>query len=142
MWQIKDVVVFGILCLFSYIDIKKRRVPVLLLGVCGAAVFLYQIFRGYRFVWETAGGAGVGAVFTDQYDNGRKDGLWGQLGDLNSWGLSGNPQTGGVVEYLFFLLALTAVVILSIRKMAVGTGIPFFPFLACGYLIMLVCQEA
>lgn len=42
------------------------------------------------------------SIFTDQYDNGRKDGLWGQLGDPNSWGLSGNPQTGGVVEYLFF----------------------------------------
>ena len=42
------------------------------------------------------------SIFTDQHDNGRKDRLWGQLGDLNPWGLSGNPETGRGIEYLIF----------------------------------------
>ncbi len=139
MWQIKDVVVLGILCLFSYIDIKKRRVPVLLLGVCGAAVFLYQAFRGHLFVWETAGGAGVGAVFLlISMITGERIGYGDSWGILILGGCLGIRRLAEVLSISFFLLALTAIVILSIRKMAGRAGIPFFPFLACGYLIMFM----
>lgn len=142
MWQIGRGICFLVLLFLSYIDIRLHRVPINVLAVSGAAAILYQLVFGGSCVWEILAGAGIGLLFlligwTTKESVGYGDG-WGifVLGLYLGFG-----ELLTVLLLSFFLLAISAVFVLCVKKMSRKYIFPFFPFLTGGYVAAVLIER-
>lgn len=128
----------GILCSFAVTDIQFRRIPAELLAMTNLAVLVYQIFWQPVDIWLAAAGAGIGALFLLLSRITRQSIGYGDswailiLGIfLGIWGLM------AVLSGAFLLLAVASIWILARKKMSRRRKLPFYPFLAAGYIISI-----
>lgn len=130
-----------VLFLFSYIDIRLRKVPVWLLYLTGTVALIYQGMFLEMELWLLLGGTGIGVFFLfvskiTEEGIGYGD-SWGILilgMYLGLWELIGILLTG------FFLLAVFSGVVFLRKKMPGKSTLPFYPFLTGGYLTVLLIQ--
>lgn len=139
MWSVSQWMVAGILVSLSVVDIHYRRIPVDMLVLMNAAVVLYQILVRRESILLVAGGAGVGVLFF-LISRVTREGI----GYGDSWAiliLGIYLGLWGILEILavtFLLLTVAAVFCLARKRMSRKKTIPFYPFLAAGYLVCIV----
>lgn len=134
-------IVLGILLGVSYVDIRARRVPVYVFWAGIVMVLLYRVFCQNISLWELLMGLGPGILFLFVSRVTREG-----IGYGDSWGiliLGGYLSFGELLEVLmtaFILMAVYAVILLSLKKMSRKCKMPFFPFLTCGYTVLLLTE--
>lgn len=141
MWHISSIIGLLLLLIFSYIDIRFRKVPVKLLIFSNAAAFIYHVAFREIHIWVLLGGILVGAVFlliskvTDE-----------EVGYGDSWGIlilgtyMGIWRLLEVLSISFLLLGAAAGAVLCTKRMSRKCALPFFPFLAGGYMMALMLR--
>lgn len=135
MWWIGRTAGFCILLILSWEDIRTHRVPVKLLICSNIAAVMYHLFFRQMNIWVMIGGAGVGGLFL-LLSRVTKEGI----GYGDSWAILilgiylGIWKLIEVLCVTFAVLGLFSAVILCRRKMSRKCTLPFFPFLAGGYL--------
>lgn len=139
MWTVSEMVCIGILAGLSVIDIRTRRIPVWSLVVWSIFVCCYQLFqilRGNGDILLVAGGIGIGilSLFISRVT---KEGI----GYGDSWAVFilgiylGMWKLIEMLTGALLLLAVYAVICMAVKKMSRKIRLPFFPFLAAGYLL-------
>lgn len=143
MWTLSRIIGIGILCSFAVTDIQFRRIPAELLVITNLAVIVYQICCRPVDMYLAAAGAGLGVLFlifskaTDQ-----------SIGYADSWAILilgifiGLWELIAVLSGAFFLLATASIWGLARRKMSRKYRLPFYPFLAAGYVISICAGGA
>ncbi|MCI9025395.1 MAG: prepilin peptidase [Dorea sp.] len=143
MWTISRVCCMGFLAWVSVIDLRTRRIPVVLLIVWNlqAVIYrLYQVTGGREDAALFIGGIGVGAAFF-LISRVTKEGI----GYGDSWMILILGIYLGVWEILevlagtCLLLAAASVICLTAKRMSPSFAFPFAPFLAAGYLLHVIC---
>lgn len=130
-----------ILLILSGIDIRYHRVPIKVLAVSNIMSVIYYFIYKEINLYLFAGGICVGIVFLFVSKVTREG-----MGYGDSWAILILGSFLGIWELLsmlfiaFFLLAIFAVIALSVRKMSRTYAIPFFPFLTGGYMVMLLAE--
>lgn len=133
----------GLLAWVSVIDLRTRRIPVVLLIVWNlqAVIYrLYQVTGGREDAALFIGGIGVGAAFF-LISRVTKEGI----GYGDSWMILILGIYLGVWEILevlagtCLLLAAASVICLTAKRMSPSVALPFAPFLAAGYLLHVIC---
>lgn len=133
----------GFLAWVSVIDLRTRRIPVVLLIVWNlqAVIYrLYQVTGGREDAALFIGGIGVGAAFF-LISRVTKEGI----GYGDSWMILILGIYLGVWEILevlvgtCLLLAAASVICLTAKRMSPSVALPFAPFLAAGYLLHVIC---
>ena len=136
MWTLSQIIGMGMLSVLSIVDIQFRKVPVEILAAANLAVLVYQIMFQREDLWLVLGGVAVGLVFLGISWASRQ-----KVGYGDSWAiliLGIFLGLWGVLEVLaaaFLLLTLVSVVLLARKRMSRRLSVPFYPFLAAGYLI-------
>lgn len=136
MWTLSQMIGMGILSILSIIDIQFRKIPAEVLGTANVAVIFYQLVFRREELWLIVGGAAVGIVFL-LFSRATRE----RMGYGDSWAiliLGIFLGLWGLLEVLaaaFFLLAAVSIVLLAGKKMSRRCAVPFYPFLAIGYLI-------
>lgn len=136
MWTLSQIIGMGMLSVLSIVDIQFRKVPVEILAAANLAVLVYQIMFQREDLWLVLGGVAVGLVFLGISWVSRQ-----KMGYGDSWAiliLGIFLGLWGVLEVLaaaFLLLTLVSVVLLARKRMSRRLSVPFYPFLAAGYLI-------
>lgn len=136
MWTLSQIIGMGMLSVLSIVDIQFRKVPVEILAAANLAVLVYQIMFQREDLWLVLGGVAVGFVFLGISWVSRQ-----KMGYGDSWAiliLGIFLGLWGVLEVLaaaFLLLTLVSVVLLARKRMSRRLSVPFYPFLAAGYLI-------
>ena len=136
MWTLSQIIGMGMLSVLSIVDIQFRKVPVEILAAANLAVLVYQIMFQREDLWLVLGGVAVGFVFLGISWASRQT-----VGYGDSWAiliLGIFLGLWGVLEVLaaaFLLLTLVSVVLLARKRMSRRLSVPFYPFLAAGYLI-------
>lgn len=136
MWTLSQMIGMGILGVLSVIDIQFRKIPVEILGMANLAVILYQLTVRKEDFWLIAGGAAVGIAFLF-FSRATRE----RMGYGDSWAiliLGIFLGLWGLLEVLasaFVLLTIVSVILLARKKMSRRCAVPFYPFLAVGYLI-------
>ncbi len=136
MWTLSQMIGMGILGVLSIIDIQFRKIPVEILGMANIAVIFYQVIIRREEFWLVAGGAVVGIVFLF-LSRATKE----KMGYGDSWAiliLGIFLGLWGLLEVLmsaFVLLAAVSIILLARKKMSRRCTVPFYPFLAIGYLV-------
>ena len=128
--MLKEAITAGWLIPMSVVDIRKRKVPVWMLGIgaLGAAgVLLYEGLTGELNGWQVCrglipGGILLAAAFVTG-KAGLADGIIVML-------LGVFMALGGL-----FLLSLFSGILLALRRVKRNTKIPFVPFLTVGWMI-------
>lgn len=133
----------GFLAWVSVIDLRTRRIPVVLLIVWNlqAVIYrLYQVTGGREDAALFIGGIGVGAAFF-LISRVTKEGI----GYGDSWMILILGIYLGVWEILevlagtCLLLVVASVICLTAKRMSPSFAFPFAPFLAAGYLLHVIC---
>ena len=141
MWINTEMICLGILVLLSYIDIKKREVPIQMLLAAAAGENLYHIMYREQDIWLLLGGATVGFLFLGISFITRES-----LGYGDSWGIVilgvylGLWRLLEVLFGAFFLSGVISAVLLCKKKMSRKSTLPFYPFLTCGYVLVLLSE--
>ena len=136
MWTLSQIIGMGMLSVLSIVDIQFRKVPVEILAAANLAVLVYQIMFQKEDLWLVLGGVAVGFVFLGISWVSRQ-----KMGYGDSWAiliLGIFLGLWGVLEVLaaaFLLLTLVSVVLLARKRMSRRLSVPFYTFLAAGYLI-------
>lgn len=139
MWKISQMICIGVLASLSIVDIHFRKIPVDILALANLTVIIYQITAGQADLWLAAGGAGIGVLFL-AISRVTHEGI----GYGDSWAiliLGIYLGIWGLVEVLaaaFFMLAVVSVICMVRKKRYRKFVIPFYPFLAAGYLLSLL----
>ena len=139
MWTLSQMVCQMILVCLSVSDIYFRKIPAEILLLTNLAAVIYQIMIGQMDPWLIAGGAAVGGVFL-YISKVTCEGI----GYGDSWAiliLGIFLVIWKLMEVLagaFFILSLASVFFLARKKMSRKQSIPFFPFLAIGYLLQVL----
>ena len=138
MWSLSYAIGMGILGSLTIADLQFRKVPAEILGAAGIAALVYQAVCRRESLWMILGGAAVGAVFLFlSWVTKEKIGYGDSLAILilgvflGLWGLV------RLLSAAFALLALFSVALLIRKKMRRRLALPFYPFLAAGYLICI-----
>lgn len=125
--------------ILSWMDIKTKRIPMWILGAGILAAFVFRVLQRKQMMVLWLSGGAVGLVFLvvgkiTREALGYGDGvLIGILGIyLGIWDLLCLLLTA------FFLAALYAAGLLTVRKFRKKTAFPFVPFLGMAYIFMLV----
>ena len=135
MWPVSQMICMGILISLSIVDIYFRKIPTDILVMATISAVIYQIIERNMDLWLIAGGAGMGMLFF-LFSKITREGF----GYGDSWAifiLGIYLGLWNLVEVLvgaFFLVFVVSVVGLTVRKMSRRYKLPFFPFLAAGYL--------
>ena len=141
MQLIGEMICLSILLFLSYVDIRTHEIPisVLILGA-GGAVF-YHIFSGEISWWEITGGIGVGVFFLVVSRITREGmGYGDSLGILVLGEYLGIRGILMVLADAFFILGLFSMAVLCMKRMSKKCVLPFFPFLTCGYVLMVLTK--
>lgn len=122
----------------SVMDIKRREIPLLLLGAFAVSGIVAQLIGGYAAVSQWLGGGvaglllvGIGRLTGESIGYG--DGLAASV--LGIW-----LGVFALIEILFLALMLSAVLagyLFLVKKVGGKYRIPFLPFLMASYLIWL-----
>lgn len=141
MWESSQIICMGILVILSIADIRFRKVPSGILLLCGVAGIIYQLVQRPVDSWLAAGGVGVGILFL-LLSRCTREGIG--YGDslailvlgiyLGFWGLL------EVLAGAFFLLLPVGILCLIRNRMSRKKTIPFYPFLAAGYLMSVLVK--
>lgn len=130
------------LCMLAVVDIRKRSLPLWLLGIGAVLALTYQwIAREVPTVlWLSGAAVGIGFLIISKVTEeavGYGDGLLiGVLGIyLGIWELFCLLVTA------FFLAALYAAIIMMRRKFRKKASFPFVPFLGAAYVIVLAAGK-
>ncbi len=141
MWHISNIMGLLLLFIFSYIDIRLRKVPVRLLIFSNMAAFAHHlIFRDIN-LWVLTGGILVGALFLFVSKATNEE-----VGYGDSWGiliLGTYMGIWGLLEVLsiaFLFLGAAAGIVLCNKRMSRKCALPFFPFLTGGYIVTLMLR--
>ena len=139
MTEISRFVCFGILAGMSVMDIKVRKIPVLLLVTAIVAAIIYQVLFRTENLMIVIGGMVISVFFffvsmitEESIGYGDCFGILGLGIYLGLWKLL------EVLAGTFFLLICGAMVELFRKKMSRKCALPFFPFLAAGYLLWMI----
>lgn len=139
MWEVSRIMCLGALTGLSVVDILYRKIPgeILALGMVGALA--YHLVARETDPWILAGGAGVGLLFLLVSRITREG-----IGYGDSWAVLDLGLYLGLWKLLevlagtFFLLFAASVAALARKRMSRKSTLPFFPFLASGYLMVLL----
>jgi len=136
MCEINKAICFLVLIYLSWIDIRKRQIPVLVLAAAGGLAVLYQIIGGCANIESVVTGAVPGMFFllvskvTEE-----SMGYGDSLGILILGMYLGFWQILEVLCSAFFLMFCLLIPVLWKNKMSRKTGLAFYPFLTGGYLL-------
>ena len=137
MWKVGIFLIY--LLILSIFDIRERRISVLLLAagsIFTGIVVTYELFAGYISWLQPVLGSlpGIFLLLVAWFSKkaGYADGvvlLW--IGVLYGYreGLS-------ILGVSLFLVSMTSVLLLILRKVKKQTRIPYIPFLAVGFTIV------
>lgn len=139
MWTISQIVCIAGLTCASVADVYSRKIPVCVLVLANVAAVGYQIAVKKDDIWLIIGGIGIGILFL----------LLGKathesIGYGDGWAILilgiylGVWQLLEMLTVAFILLVVASVFCLVWKKMSRKMTIPFYPFLAAGYLVCLI----
>lgn len=136
MWTVSRMICMGVLISLSVVDIYYRKIPVDILIMGSLSALGYQIFIEKGDPWLILGGTGIGILFL------LVSKITGEgIGYGDSWAILIMGVYLGIWRLLevlagaFLILAAVSGVGLAVKRMSRKLRIPFFPFLAAGYLI-------
>lgn len=141
MWR--DVITAGWLLVLSAVDIKKKSVPLWLLGVGAvetAVILLADGLSGGIDGWMLCRSLIPGTVFLATAAATGKAGYGDGIVLIMLGLMSGAKVCLLVMTAGLFLLAIFSGVLLALRKVQRTSRIPFLPFLAVGWTIA-VCGK-
>lgn len=138
----------GILIYISYIDIKKYEIPNLGIFLLLVYTIIFQIILPATSISagitlclmkSLSGILGFGSMFLIHYLTGSKVGF----GDVMLVGALGFCLHGWMIftclMLALFLLAMTGMVLVFLKKICFQTPLPFAPFLAISTVTILIC---
>lgn len=141
MWTVSQIICLGSLTGLSVTDIYYRKVPGEILAMGAAGTLIYQLYSRSVSPWVLAGGAGVGVLFLLGSKVTREGiGYGDSLAILILGAYMGLWELLKVLSGAFFLLFITSVAGLCMKKMSRKYALPMFPFLTAGYLLVLLVQ--
>lgn len=139
MWTVSQIICLGSLTGMSVTDIYYRKVSAEILVMGAVGTLLYQILFRRENLWIIGGGIAVGAVFLLISRVTRE-----KIGYGDSVAICILGAYMGVWELLkmlsaaFVLLFVAAILQLCKKRMSKKASLPLFPFLAGGYLLVLL----
>lgn len=139
MWTISNIICLLYLLLLSAKDIKIHKVSVLMLIIAGAGCIGYQICARKMNIGLIIGGILVGVLFLIISKVTREG-----IGYGDSYGILILGMYLGIWEVLivlsiaFFLLLFVAVSFFYRKRKSGKCALPFYPFLTCGYVGLLL----
>ena len=141
MEEISHAICTGILVCLSVEDVRKRKIPLVILTVGGCMAFLYQLMWGTEDIWEIAAGVGIGVCFlVVGWLTGEKIGYGDGIVIMVLGIYLGIWKLLEVLAGAFFLLAVAGMICLAGMRFSRKQTLPFCPFLTAGYVICLLCK--
>lgn len=141
MEGISNAICMGILIYLSVEDVRKRKIPLVILMVGGCMAFTYQLMWGMEDIWETAAGAGIGLCFlVVGWLTGEKIGYGDGIAIMMLGIYLGIWKLLEILAGAFFLLAMAGMICLTGKRFSRKQTLPFCPFLTAGYVICLLCK--
>lgn len=133
-----EKIVLFVLLLFATADIRTKKLPMAGLAAAGGAAVVYHMAAGSFSVSLLSGllpGLFVLLLsYLTKESIGTGDGML-----LCAFGLfAGFAETVAVFGMALLLSAVTAMVLLTLRRAGRKTELPFVPFLCGGYLVCLL----
>lgn len=140
MWKISQGICLLGLVELGVEDIRKKRIPGWILGVGIFVSILYQGLTREESLLVILGGAALGLLFLF-ISKGTREGIgYGDSLGIFALGIYlGIWKLAEVLCVSFFLLFFAAM-FLFFKKKNRKHGIPFYPFLAAGYLLVLLLE--
>ena len=129
MWTLSQIIGMGMLSVLSIVDIQFRKVPVEILAAANLAVLVYQIMFQREDLWLVLGGVAISWASRQKVGYGDSWAILILGIFLGLWGVL------EVLAAAFLLLTLVSVALLARKRMSRRLSVPFYPFLAAGYLI-------
>ena len=133
------IVTTGFLGTCSFLDIKKKAVPIRLLCLCSVIIFVSILFVEKVTVLDRICGAGFGAFFLlitwwSRQAIGVADSIW-----ITILGIAyGFSKSMTIVLVSLVLSAVVSAILLGLRKANRKDKIPFLPFLLMGFVVVAV----
>lgn len=141
MWKISQMLCAGILTGLSVMDIRDRKIPVNILVLLSLMAVGYQISAGDEDIRLIIGGVCVGAVFL------LISKMTGEgMGYGDSWAVLilgiylGIWRLIEVLAGAFLILTAVSIICLCRKHMSRKCRLPFYPFLAAGYILSIMMQ--
>ena len=137
--EISRMICFGILAGMSVLDIASRKVPVKALLILAAGAVGYHAVCREVDILVLAAGAAVGVLFIFM-SKVTKEGI-GYGDSLGIFVMGMYLGVWSLLEVLsgaFFLLAISAAVLLAGKRMSRKCALPFYPFLTIGYALWMI----
>ncbi len=131
-------IILGFLVVFSILDLRAGKIPVLLIGAFGIFALGYQIWNHMSF-GELAAGVIPGIVFlllawVTRESIGYGDGLVLLVTGV----FCGIVKTIGVIGMSLVFASLLSMILLVLKRAERKTELPFLPCLCSGYLVSLL----
>ncbi len=135
----KDYIMAGTVCIWlllcSWQDIRKKKIPVILIGIGCLAILTGSFLTGEISIWSRGAGLSLGIVLlilnpVTRGQIGTGDGL---IVSIMGLGLGFN-ETAFMLAYGLFGSAIFSIGLILLRKANRKVTIPFIPFLFLGYL--------
>lgn len=133
MREVINQLVFILLAFGAGWDVKKREIPVILIGIIGVIIILGMVKEGQ--MWTKIGGAAIGGVFL-AISRLTKE----AIGYGDSWIILLLGLHLGIWDVLILLLwasvlaGVCSLFFLWLKKWKRTASIPFIPFIAISYL--------
>ncbi len=124
----------------SMIDIRTRRIPMWLLavgGVCAVPALARQLGGGFGGCAGLLKGMAPGILLLGIGFMTKKVGYGDGIGVLLVGTVSGGGKTMLLFGTSMFFMAFCALVLLVLQKARSGTRIPYMPFLALAWLLLM-----
>ena len=138
MCKISECICLLILVIAAVRDIQTKKISVLLLAVAALGSLCYQVSVGKTDWFMVLGGAAVGGVFL-LISRLTREGLgYGDSIGIGVLGIFlGFLRVLTVISIAFLFLFCVSVPVLWRKKMSKKYTLPFYPFLAAGYVCLL-----
>lgn len=143
MWEIEKLSMIACLCFLAvctYWDIRRRTLPVVLLGEGTFLSVLYVVCSGREYWYLHLAGAGVGLFFLLVSKITKE-----AIGYGDGWMICILGTFLGISDLLevlaaaWLLLSMTAMICL-VKKWSRKTAFPLVPFLMTGYVFVVASQ--
>ena len=142
MWEIEKLSMITCLCFLAvcaYWDIRRRTLPVVLLGEGTFLSVLYVVCNDREYWYLHLAGAGVGLFFLLVSKITKEAiGYGDSVAIVILGGYLGVWKVVGVLAAAFFTSGVCSVILAFRRRVKT---MPFFPFLTLGYILMLAEQR-